>query len=152
MSTATFPGVQLRPAVWPLDPTKILVIDDDTDLVDSLRRRLTQQKFDVLIAKTGDQGRALARQHHPDLILLDVHLPDSNGLELCQELTDAPSTCGIPVILLSGCDQSDVIERSRAAGGEYFIRKPYDPNALLTLIRHALNASRGWPQAADDAE
>jgi DNA-binding response OmpR family regulator len=152
MSTATFPGVRLRPAIWPLDPTKILIVDDDTDLLDSLKRRLAQHKFEVLIAKTGAQGRALARQHHPDLILLDVRLPDTSGLDLCQELTDAPSTCGIPVILLSGCDESDVIQRSRAAGGEYFIRKPYDPNALLTLIRHALQASRAWPHAADDAE
>jgi DNA-binding response OmpR family regulator len=152
MSTLAFPGERLRPAVWALDPSKILVIDDDADLADGLRRRLTQQKFDVLIAKSAAEGRTLARRRRPDLILLDVSLPDASGLDLCQELTEAPSTCGIPVILLSGCDQADVIERSRAAGGEYFIRKPYDPNALLTLIRHALNASRGWPQAADDAE
>jgi DNA-binding response OmpR family regulator len=152
LSTATSPHSLFRPAFWPLDPNKILVIDDDAELVDALRRRLTQQKFEVLVAITGEQGRTLARRHRPDLILLDVGLPDISGLDLCQELTDAPGTCGIPVILLSGCDQADVIERSRAAGGEYFIRKPYDPNALLTLVRHALRASRTWPLAAEVAD
>ena len=152
MSTATLSGARLRPAIWQLDATKILIVDDDTDQLDSIQRRLTQQKFEVLSAKTGAQGRALARQHRPDLILLNVHLPDTSGLDLCQEWTEAPRTCGIPVILLSGCVESDVIERSRAAGGEYFVRKPYDPDALFALIRHCLQASRGWPHAAEYAE
>jgi DNA-binding response OmpR family regulator len=150
MSTATCPQSLLRQAIWPLDPTTILVVDDDTELVEAIGRRLTQQKFDVLIAKNGAQGRALAKRRHPDLILLDVRLPDMSGLDLCQELTDAPATCGIPVILISGSDQADVIRRSRAAGSEYFVRKPYDPKALLALIRHALTASRTWPHAAEE--
>jgi len=144
------PGAQLQPVVLPQDPTTILVVDDDKDLVEALQRRLNQHGFQVRSAHSGADGRSLAAQLHPDLSLLDVRLPDANGLDLCQELTDAPNTCGIPVILLGGCDHSDVIQRSRAAGCEYFLRKPYDPNALLTLIQHALQESRSWPEASED--
>src|SRR6185436_18745551 len=102
--TATCPQPLLRPAIWPLDPTTILVVDDDAALVGALGRRLTEQKFKVLIAHTGAEGRVLAKRRHPDLILLDVRLPDMSGFDLCQELTVAPATCGIPVILISGSD------------------------------------------------
>ncbi|HEY2840683.1 MAG TPA: response regulator [Pirellulales bacterium] len=147
MLTETCPGALLRPAIRPFDPTKILVVDDDVEVVNALRRRLIQQGFEVLTAKNGAQGRSLARRHRPDLILLDLRLPDVDGLKLCQELTDSPTTCGIPVILISGCDHADVIQQSREAGCEYFLRKPYDPNVLLRLVRHALKASRSWPHA-----
>jgi CheY-like chemotaxis protein len=75
------------------------------------------------------------------LILLDLRLPDLDGFTLCRELVDAPETCDIPVIILSGMERPDIIRRCRAAGSQYFVRKPYDPNALLVLIHEALV---GW--------
>lgn len=149
MSTATISGAPLRRAIWPLDPATILVVGDDAELVTGLGRRLTQQKFDLLFAKTGAQGRTLAKRRHPELILLDARLSDMSGFELCQELTDAPDTCGIPVILISEGAQSELNRRTGAAGNEYVVRKPYDPVALLALVRHALAASRTWPHAAE---
>ena len=82
-----------------------------------------------------------ARLDPPDLVLLDLRLPTSDGLSVCQQLTDAPETCGIPVIIVSGMERPDIVRRSRAVGCQYFVRKPYDPSALLVLVEHALAES-----------
>lgn len=116
----------------------ILVIDDDTVLAEILSRRLSQQGFATKTADSGAAGLALARSEHPDLILLDLRLPDTDGFSICEELADSSDTCNIPVIILTGMEQPDIIRRSRLAGCYYFVRKPYDPNALLVLIRQAI--------------
>jgi CheY-like chemotaxis protein len=66
------------------------------------------------------------------------------GFSIGEELADDPSTSGVPVIVLSGMERPDIIRRARAAGCQYFIRKPYDPNALLVLIRSAIEEASAW--------
>jgi len=122
----------------------ILVVDDDEALADVLSRRLNQQGFDTLLADCGELALAKARSESPALIVLDLRLPDMDGFSICQELADSPATCQIPVIILSGMERPDIIRRSRAAGCCYFVRKPYDPNAMLVLIRQAINEASGW--------
>ena len=122
----------------------ILIVDDDEALTDALSRRLRQQGFETLTADCGQEGLQQARSQQPALIVLDVRLPDMDGLTICLQLADSPETCGIPVIILSGMARPDIIRRSRAAGCYYFVRKPYDPNALLVLIRQAIKESLGW--------
>ncbi|MGQ9574847.1 MAG: response regulator [Thermoguttaceae bacterium] len=124
----------------------ILIIDDDQILVEVLSRRLQQQGFETLAAETGQQGLALARQELPALVILDLRLPDTDGFSVCQQLVDSPETCAIPVIILSGMERPDIIRRCRAAGCYYFVRKPYDPNALLVLIRRAIAESSRWSE------
>ena len=100
-----------------------------------------------MLAYDGHRGLRLARERLPDLVLLDLRLPDVDGFEICEELTDSPDTCHIPIIIVSGLDQPDVVRTARAAGCEFFIGKPYDPNALLTLIEHALTRDLdGWSE------
>ncbi len=135
------PQTQLRQHVV---RDSILIIDDDAAMVEVLRRRLSAQGFTAIEAETGIDGLAKARRHRPALIVLDLRLPDSDGLEVCAQLADDPTTCRIPVIILSGMERPDIIRRSRAAGCQYFVRKPYDPNALLLLIRSAIDESRAW--------
>ena len=123
---------------------KILIIDDDDVMADVLGQRLGRQGFQVLTAASGQEGLALARQHAPSLVLLDLRLPDADGFNVCQELADDTGTCTIPVIILSGMERPDIIRRSRAAGCQYYVRKPYDPNALLILVQHAIGESQEW--------
>lgn len=125
-------------------PISILIIEDDEELASVLSTRLTSQGYDVVSAATGARGLARARTERPDLVLLDLKLPDVDGFAVCQELADSPETCGIPVIVLSGMERPDIVRRSRAAGCRYFVRKPYDPNALLTLMERAIEESRNW--------
>ena len=127
----------------------ILVVDDDEALVDVLTHRLAQQGFETLTAHSGKRGLILARSESPDLILLDLRLPDTDGFAICGQLADCSQTSGIPVIILSGMERPDIIRRSRSAGCYYFVRKPYDPNALLVLIRQAICEAEGWRSLQD---
>jgi len=122
----------------------VLVIDDDDAMADVLSRRLDQQGFASQTAGSGAKGLTLARQMRPDLILLDLRLPDKDGFAICEELADSSETCTIPIIILSGLERPDIIRRARAAGCCFFVRKPYDPNALLVLIRQAIEQSTQW--------
>ena len=122
---------------FPFRPT-ILVVDDDQSQVDVLRFRLGQQGFSTLSAPRGSDGIQLARIEQPALILLDLCLPDTDGLALCQQMSDDPLIGEIPVIIVSGVEQADLIRRCRAAGCRFYVRKPYDPNALLVLIHQTL--------------
>lgn len=122
----------------------ILIIDDDEAMVETLSCRLIKQGYAIAQAETGAEGIEMARRDRPALIVLDVRLPDTDGLSVCQKLADDPATAHIPVIILSGMERPDIIRRSRAAGCQYFVRKPYDPNALLLLIESAINESRQW--------
>lgn len=122
----------------------ILIVDDDDALADVLSRRLRQQEFDTITANSGQAGLAKARAELPALILLDLRLPDIDGFAICEQLADASATCEIPVIILSGMEKPDILRQCRAAGCHYFIRKPYDPNALLILIHQAIRESRQW--------
>ena len=136
---------QSEPVVSDAERRKsILLIEDDESQVLALTRRLENQGYRVLSAGEGQRGLTMARRGRPDLVILDLRLPDMDGLEVCEQLADSPHTCGIPVIVLSGADRPDIVRRSRAAGCRYFLHKPYDPNALLTLLQHALeSAGRG---------
>ena len=122
----------------------VLIVDDDADQNEVLCHRLGGQGFNTLSAQTGGQGRDVAREQHPDLILLDLRLPDANGMDVCQQLSDDPATCDIPVIILSGLADGDIVRCCRAAGCQFYVRKPYDPNALLTLVRQAIAESQAW--------
>ncbi len=121
----------------------VLIIDDDEVLSDVLSRRLQQQGFDAITADSGQCGLARARTEQPSLILLDLRLPDADGITICEQLADDLETCSIPVIILTGMERPDILRRCRAAGCHFYLRKPYDPNALLILIRQAIVDAHG---------
>ncbi len=129
--------------------SKILIIDDDDALADVLSRRLQKQGYETIAAESGHAGRAKARSARPALIVLDLRLPDTDGFSLCEQLADCPQTCAIPVIILSGLEEPDILRRCRSAGCRYYLRKPYDPNALLVLIREAIREAAEWDELFD---
>ncbi len=128
----------------PIENTTVLVIEDDPIQVEFLTHGLSKQGFKVLSTTTCDGGMQLAKKEKPDVILLDVVLPDGDGLSVCQRLADEPATSKIPVIVVSGSDRQDIVWQSRTAGGQFFLKKPYDPNTLLLLIKNSLGESTGW--------
>jgi CheY-like chemotaxis protein len=126
------------------EPFTVLIIDDDHDQAHVLCERLERQGYKTLSANTGRLGQTIAETQRPNLVLLDLRLPDIDGFDVCQHLSDTPDTSHIPVIILSGMERPDIIRRSRAAGCQYFIRKPYDPNALLILVQQAIDEALHW--------
>ncbi len=121
-----------------VEDRSILIIDDDEAQVEVLMIRLANQGFTPLAATCGKDGLSIAREQCPKLILLDLRLPDTDGFTVCEQLADDPQTNAIPVIILSGMERPDVVRRCRAVGGQFYVRKPYDPNALLVLIEQAI--------------
>jgi CheY-like chemotaxis protein len=116
----------------------ILIVDDDASQAETLAHCLERQGFDTVVAHQGQPALEWAHHHLPDLVVLDLRLPDVSGLEVCENLVDSPQTSDIPVIVVSGVEQPDVVRQCRAAGSTYFLHKPFDPNALLSLIHCAL--------------
>lgn len=112
---------------------KILLIDDDTTMVSLLKMLLTLEGYHIANLSSDDQDIIeLAQDELPDLILLDVHLGQQNGLEVVKGLKKSSSLKNIKVIMTSGMDLS---EKCRIAGADDFILKPYMPDELLEKIK-----------------
>lgn len=123
-------------------PKRILVVDDDADHLETLSHYLKKLGYEATSASSGEQAIKSATSLVPNLVLLDLGLPDVNGFDVCEQLSEKPTTCGIPVIIVSGMETDDVVRRARAAGCAYYLRKPYDPNVLLTLIQNTLESAQ----------
>jgi len=122
----------------------ILIIDDDFDQTEVLAHRFRKQGYNVSVATTFCDGLATAKAEHPNVVVLDLGLPDGDGLDICTELSGERTTADIPVITVSGMERPDIVRTAREAGCQYYVRKPYDPNALLILVQHAITEARDW--------
>jgi two-component system cell cycle response regulator DivK len=113
---------------------KILYVEDNEDNVYMLKNRLSRAGFTVIIATHGTQGVAMATSEQPDLILMDLTLPDINGEEATRRLKADPTTKGIPVIALTANAMASDREKAIAAGCDDFDTKPVDMPRLLEKI------------------
>lgn len=122
----------------------VLIVEDDPDQLELLEYRLRQLQYEVLKLDSGKQVFETAKSNLPDLIILDVQLPDASGLELCTQLADDPATATVPVVIVSGTDEPEIVREARKAGCRYFLRKPYDPNTLVLIAEHAIREADRW--------
>jgi two-component system, cell cycle response regulator DivK len=113
---------------------KILYVEDNDDNAYMLKNRLSRAGFTVIVATDGTQGVAMAISEQPDLILMDITLPDINGEEVTRRLKADPKTKGIPVIALTANAMSSDKEKAIAAGCDDFDTKPVDMPRLLGKI------------------
>ena len=120
----------------------IMVVDDEPDLVTLLRARLEQREFNVMCAYSGSQALAGLEKQKPDLILLDIMMPEMDGFEVLRRLKAAPETSSIPVILLSALDQLKDISTCYEMGADHYITKPFNNAHLMTVIDHILSGDR----------
>jgi len=117
---------------------KILVVDDERDIVKALMIRLQGAGYDVVTAFDGAQGVFMAHKEKPDLIILDIRMPSGNGFSVAQRLKHSTHTFTIPVIFLTGSPEKNAEEKAMAMGARFYIKKPYDPEELLDAIKRAL--------------
>ncbi len=118
---------------------KILIVDDERSIVSTLRISLESDNYKVVEAYTGDGAIQKAHSESPDLIILDIMLPDMIGYEVCSRLRKSPSTRLIPIIMLtglSGISKSDK-RLGLEIGADDYITKPFDLDELIARI-HAL--------------
>jgi DNA-binding response OmpR family regulator len=116
---------------------KILIVDDETDFIELVKFRLAKFGCEFLVANDGVQALSQARQFKPSLILLDILLPDLDGLSVCEILRRQPSTKKIPVIFMSALT-GDVTKRTACLHAEDFFTKPLDLNRLEKRIAELL--------------
>ena len=119
---------------------RVLVVDDDRDIVESVSIRLIDAGYEILVAFDGQQGVAMAASCKPDAIVLDVRMPKMDGMTALAKLKQHPATQDIPVVVLSAsmCDQQAAL----LAGASFFVLKPYVPNVLLAALDSALHNGR----------
>ena len=113
---------------------KILYVEDNDDNIYMLKNRLSRAGFTVIVATDGTQGIAMAISEHPDLILMDLTLPDVRGEEATQRIKTDPITKRIPVIALTAHAMAGDREKAIAAGCDDFDTKPVDMPRLLEKI------------------
>ena len=115
---------------------KILIVDDDKDVLSVLEKRLTVEKYSVITANNGQDAIILAKAQRPDLIMLDIIMPGIDGAEVAGKLREDPETKNIPVIFLT-CMLTPEEEKQKRhhVAGNIFIAKPYDIKELLSEIK-----------------
>jgi diguanylate cyclase (GGDEF)-like protein len=119
----------------------ILIVDDDKANRKMLKE-LLQEQAKIIFAKNGKQARELARKHLPDLILLDVIMPDISGFEVIDSLKNDPKTINISVIFITGLANDDDEERGFNLGGCDYIYKPFKPNIVIARVMMHLELIR----------
>jgi type II secretory ATPase GspE/PulE/Tfp pilus assembly ATPase PilB-like protein/DNA-binding response OmpR family regulator len=131
--------------------TRVLSIDDDRDIRDLLERVLRGAGYDVVSAAGGAEGLQLAGSSEPDIILLDVMMPDMNGYEVCEQLQSDPRLAAVPVIFLTALGSAEDRGRAFASGGVDYLTKPFTPDRLVTAVMRNLETAVRW-EAIPDAE
>jgi CheY-like chemotaxis protein len=114
---------------------KILIVDDEQDALFILEKELASRGYSIVTANNGKNAITLARTRHPDLIILDVAMPDMCGGEIAEKLQEGFSTKDIPIIFLTALyPKRKEEEQSRVVAGHVFIAKPYDIDELVVQM------------------
>lgn len=121
-----------------MTPKKILVVDDTPDIVHFLVVRLRSEGFDTLTAYNGLDGLTIAERDRPDLIILDVMMPQLNGFQVCRKLKENPELAHIPVLFLTAKDQPSDRFWGEEVGASAYLTKPVDPRMVAQTVHELL--------------
>lgn len=120
------------------DSAKILVIDDQPEVLEIVSEFLKKEGYQVMTESSGVKGIEKAKSFRPDLILLDIIMPKMDGYEVCRALKEKEGTKNIPVIFLTGKDVNEDHHQSFQVGGDMFIKKPFTGEGLVGIVRIVL--------------
>lgn len=118
---------------------KILIVDDEQDLLSTVQYRLKFANYTVVTARNGQEGLEMAAAEHPDLILLDTNMPVMDGHEMLRHLRAKPEGKSVPVIMLTAISAPEDIAAASAFGIADYITKPFDFNELLEKVKSTLS-------------
>jgi putative two-component system response regulator len=121
---------------------RVLVVDDYEENRLALRLLLERQGYDVITASNGRDALNLVHREHPDLVLLDVVMPEVSGLDVCASLKNVAETCLIPVVLVSAVQERTLRLEGLDAGADDFLNKPIDPEELYARVRSLIRLKR----------
>jgi DNA-binding response OmpR family regulator len=117
---------------------KVLVIDDEPEITEIVEAFLENAGYKVAVENAPGNGIARAKEFKPDLILLDIMMPGTDGYQICNKIKEDPALAATPVIFLTGKDTKDDSGKSFQVGGDMFIKKPFSCERLLEIVNIVL--------------
>ena len=124
--------------------TTVLIVDDEPNIVQLVRITLEDSRVQVLEAADGTTALDRAAAFRPDLVLLDIDLPDVSGLEVCRRLKEDAELAKMKIVMLTAAAQRDDIARGLAAGADEYLTKPFSPVRLLSLVEQLMPHTIRW--------
>ncbi|MFH1416531.1 MAG: response regulator [Elusimicrobiota bacterium] len=118
--------------------SKVMIVEDNYVTVKLLRFLLEKQKFQVVSCENGKEALDCVENEKPDLILMDVMMPEIDGIEVTRRMKQNPNTSKIPIIILSALGQEMEVMRGLQAGADGYVVKPFDSQALIKLVKERL--------------
>jgi two-component system, OmpR family, alkaline phosphatase synthesis response regulator PhoP len=126
----------------------ILSVDDEQDVTDLVQFNLTRAGYEVITASTGREALACVSLRRPDLILLDLMLPDIDGFGICEILRREPSTAAIPIVILTAWATTDARSLGLELGALDYLTKPFSPRELTARVKRLLSLRSSSPSIA----
>jgi len=128
---------------------KILIADDEPSIVAAVEFLLQRNGYDVLVARDGEEALRLVEAAHPDLVLLDVMMPQKSGYEVCARIRERADWRDIRIIMLSARGRDAEVSRGLAAGADVYVIKPFSTRELMAKIKELLD--QGGPETDEAA-
>ena len=115
---------------------KILIVEDEQIIIDLLQKKITEEGYEVFIAKDGEEGLKAMRETKPDLVLLDIVMPKMGGLEVMEEAQKEPELKKIPIIVISNSGQPVELDRAQKLGArDWLIKTEFDPEEVIDKVK-----------------
>ena len=128
---------------------KILAVDDEKHIVRLVQINLQKEGYDVVTASNGREALEAVAEHKPDLVVMDVMMPEMDGFEALQNLKDNPDTADIPVIMLTAKAQDADVFRGWQSGADLYLTKPFNPLELLTFVKRIFQGQEAGEETYD---
>ncbi|HRP24830.1 MAG TPA: response regulator [Thauera sp.] len=119
---------------------KVLIADDEQNIVISLEFLMKREGFEVLIANDGEEAVSRIRADHPDLVLLDVMMPKKSGFEVCQEIKADPALAAVRILMLTAKGRDTEVAKGLALGADAYMTKPFSTKELVEKVRSLLGS------------
>lgn len=129
--------------------TKILIVDDETDILDFLSYNLKKEGFDVSTASNGIDALEIAHKTDPDLIILDIMMPELDGIEVCRRLREKPKFNHTTITFLTARDEDFTQIKALDVGGDDYISKPIKPQVLISRVKALLRRNKKEEEEKD---
>ena len=117
---------------------KILIVDDEPNIVISLEFLMKKEGFAVAVANDGDEALALVASFNPDLVLLDVMMPKKSGFEVCEALRADPQYAGLKIVMLTAKGRDTEMAKGLAIGADAYVTKPFSTKELVDKVKEML--------------
>ncbi len=127
------------------DKKRILAVDDESDVLLIIKTALMSEGYAVSTASNGPDALALAQENRPDLVVLDMMMPEMSGFEVLDALRASPSTHTVPVIMITGVSDKAKIRQAIDSGIDYYIVKPFEFHDLISKVKIAISDAENSP-------